>query len=120
MNNIKNIKDRCAEKADVPIIRIHDLRHSHVSLLINLGFDSFDIAKRLGHTVDMVNNIYGHWFNDAQRKMVDKLNNLRFHSTKKSNIRINLIPSVPSNVAYINKNEPNMFSSYLSAWYHTV
>ena len=75
-NNIKNIKDRCAEKADVPIIRIHDFRHSHVSLLINLGFDSFDIAKRLGHTVDMVNNIYGHWFNDAQIKMVDKLNSI--------------------------------------------
>ena len=48
----------------------------HNTLLINLGFDSFDIAKRLGHTVDMVNNIYGHWFNDAQIKMVDKLNSI--------------------------------------------
>lgn len=31
-------------------IRLHDLRHSHVSLLINLGYDVVSIAKRVGHT----------------------------------------------------------------------
>lgn len=75
-DTIKNRKDRWIAKANVKRIRIHDLRHSHVSLLINLGFSAFDIAKRLGHSVDMVNNVYGHWFQNAQNKMVDKLNNM--------------------------------------------
>lgn len=66
-------KNRYCKLAGVKQIRIHDFRHSHVSLLINLRFSPFDIAKRLGHSVDMVNNRYGHWFKDAQRKMVDKL-----------------------------------------------
>lgn len=72
--NIKRYKDKYCKLAEVKQIRIHDFRHSHVSLLINLGFSPFDIAKRLGHSVDMVNNRYGHWFKDAQLKMVDKLN----------------------------------------------
>lgn len=75
-DTIKNRKDRWIAKANVKRIRMHDLRHSHVSLLINLGFSAFDIAKRLGHSVDMVNNVYGHWFQNAQNKMVDKLNNM--------------------------------------------
>lgn len=75
-DTIKIRKDRWIAKAHVKRIRIHDLRHSHVSLLINLGFSAFDIAKRLGHSVDMVNNVYGHWFQNAQNKMVDKLNNM--------------------------------------------
>lgn len=75
-NSIRIKKDRWISQAGVPRIRIHDLRHSHVSLLISLGFSPFDIAKRLGHTVEMVNEVYGHWFDDAQKKMVNKLNEL--------------------------------------------
>lgn len=75
-DTIKIRKDRWIAEAHVKRIRLHDLRHSHVSLLINLGFSAFDIAKRLGHSVDMVNNVYGHWFQNAQNKMVDKLNNM--------------------------------------------
>ena len=75
-NSIRLKKDKWIAIAKVPRIRIHDFRHSHVSLLINLGFSPFDIAKRLGHTVEMVNDVYGHWFDDAQQKMVDKLNTI--------------------------------------------
>lgn len=73
-NSIRIKKDNWIKQAGVQRIRIHDFRHSHVSLLISLGFSPFDIAKRLGHTVEMVNEVYGHWFKDAQQKMVDKLN----------------------------------------------
>ena len=75
-NAIRIKKDRWIDMAGVKRIRIHDFRHSHVSLLISLGFSPFDISKRMGHTVEMVNNVYGHWFNDAQAKMVEKLNSL--------------------------------------------
>lgn len=75
-NYIRRKKDKYCEIAHVKNIRIHDFRHSHVSLLIDLDFPAFKIAKRLGHSVDMVNNTYGHLFNKAQNEMVDKLNKI--------------------------------------------
>lgn len=75
-NAIHRYKNMWCDTASVKRIRIHDFRHSHVSLLINQGFNAFDIAKRLGHTVEMVNNVYGHWFTDAQQNMVDRLNDI--------------------------------------------
>jgi len=62
------------EVSGVNRIRIHDLRHSHVSLLRSLGFDRYEVSKRLGHTPEMVENTYSHWFESSQQKMVDKLN----------------------------------------------
>lgn len=77
-NYIRRKKKIYMELAEVKPIRIHDLRHSHVSLLISQGFSAFDIAKRMGHTPEMVNNVYGHWFDDSQQKMIDKLNMIKF------------------------------------------
>jgi len=69
-------KNMYCKLAKVKQIRIHDFRHSHVSLLINSEVNDFDIAKRLGHSRDMVNNIYGHWFKKNQEKLVKKLNEI--------------------------------------------
>ncbi|XMB87052.1 tyrosine-type recombinase/integrase [Mycoplasmatota bacterium WC44] len=63
--------------AQVERIRIHDLRHSHVALLINLGVDPYAIKERVGHEeVTTTLNTYGHLYKDKQLKLVDKLNNL--------------------------------------------
>lgn len=43
--------DRGCKISGVKRIRIHDLRHSHVSLLINMGFNAVDIANRVGQKV---------------------------------------------------------------------
>ena len=40
---------RGAKAAGVKRIRIHDLRHSHISLLIRLGFSAVAIGNRVGH-----------------------------------------------------------------------
>ena len=61
------------EKARVKKIRIHDLRHSHVSLLIDLGFSAVEIADRMGHeSVDMTYH-YAHMFPSRQDEMANKL-----------------------------------------------
>ena len=44
--------DRGAKAAGVKRIRIHDLRHSHISLLIDMGFSAVAIADRVGHEGD--------------------------------------------------------------------
>lgn len=69
-------KSQYCRLAGVKQIRIHDFRHSHVSLLINHGINDFDISKRLGHSRDMVNNTYGHWFKKSQENLVSKLDRI--------------------------------------------
>ena len=39
----------CTAEAQLPPIRIHDIRHSHVSMLIDMGFNVKQIADRVGH-----------------------------------------------------------------------
>ena len=69
-------KDKAADKANVPRIRVHDLRHSHVSLLIELGFTPHLIAERIGDTVQMVYNTYGHLYPTKHQEVADRLNSL--------------------------------------------
>lgn len=57
-------------------IRIHDIRHSHVSLLIDMGFPPLLIAERIGDTVDMINNIYGHLYPNRHTEVATKLQEL--------------------------------------------
>lgn len=62
------------KKADLPEIRIHDLRHSHASLLIELGFSPVLIAERLGHDrVSTTLDIYSHLWPSKQNEVSDRL-----------------------------------------------
>lgn len=68
--------DRGAKAAGVKRIRIHDLRHSHVSLLIEMGFTALAIADRLGHESIEVTYRYAHLFPSKQTEMANKLDDL--------------------------------------------
>ena len=58
-------------------IRTHDIRHSHVSLLINAGFSALDIAERVGHkSVSTTLDVYAHLFPDQQQMLIDRLEEL--------------------------------------------
>lgn len=63
-----------AERAGLEHIRVHDLRHSHVSLLVNLGFSVVAIAARLGHDSVEITHRYAHLFPTVQSEMADQLN----------------------------------------------
>ena len=66
--------ERGAKEAGVKRIRVHDIRHSHVSLLIDMGFSATAIADRVGHeSIDITYN-YAHLFPSKQTEMADKLN----------------------------------------------
>lgn len=65
---------RAADKAGVKQIRLHDLRHSHASMLINLGASPVLVADRLGHeNVETTLKIYAHLWPDEQEKIKQKL-----------------------------------------------
>lgn len=64
---------RGCKDTGVKRIRIHDLRHSHISLLIDQGFSAVAIADRVGHeSIDITYN-YAHLFPSKQTEMADKL-----------------------------------------------
>ena len=58
------------------ILTPHGFRHSHASLLINLGLDFKDVAERLGDTPKVVENTYYHMFPQKKSNSVNALNNL--------------------------------------------
>lgn len=62
------------KKSGVKRIRIHDIRHSHVSLLIDQGFTAAAIAERVGHKhISTTMNVYAHLFPNRQTLLVDTL-----------------------------------------------
>lgn len=70
------MKQGCA-RAGVKKIRVHDLRHSHVSLLIDRGFDALVIAERVGHeNVSTTLNTYAHLFPNKQAALAASLEKL--------------------------------------------
>lgn len=65
--------DRGSKAAGVKRIRIHDTRHSHVSLLIEMGFSAVAIADRVGHESIDITYRYAHLFPTKQNEIADKL-----------------------------------------------
>ena len=70
---LKHEMERGCKETGVPIIRIHDLRHSHVSLLIHMGFTALAIGNRVGHEAEKITYRYAHLFPTVQTEMANKL-----------------------------------------------
>ena len=65
---------RGIKESGVKKIRLHDLRHSHASMLINLGFTPLEVAERLGHEkIETTLNTYAHLYPNSQKKIADRL-----------------------------------------------
>ena len=70
---LKHEMDRGSKIAGFKTIRIHDIRHSHVSLLIEMGFSALAIADRVGHESIDITYRYAHLFPSRQLEMANKL-----------------------------------------------
>lgn len=69
---------RGCKNTGIKKIRIHDIRHSHASLLINQGCDALMLADRLGHEkVSTTLNTYSHLFPHKQQELVHSLESLQ-------------------------------------------
>lgn len=76
--SIENHNKKFAQLAGVKKIRIHDFRHSHVSLLANSGINIQEIARRLGHSkIEMTWNTYSHLYPKEEEKAVEILNKIK-------------------------------------------
>ena len=69
---------RGTKDGDVKRIRLHDIRHSHASLLIEMGFSALAVADRLGHErVETTLNTYSHLFPHKRDEVAEKLQKLK-------------------------------------------
>lgn len=67
-----------AARAGVKQIRLHDLRHSHASMLIDAGFSPVDVADRLGHANPAITlKVYSHFYQAKRTQLAQRLNDLK-------------------------------------------
>ncbi|MBO1515674.1 tyrosine-type recombinase/integrase [Metabacillus bambusae] len=68
---------RFTKRAGVRFIRLHDLRHTSATLLINQGVHAKIISDRLGHSdIRITMNTYGHALQKADQEAANKLNDI--------------------------------------------
>lgn len=66
--------DTHSKLAGIKKIRIHDLRHSHASLLLSLGMNDLELKSRLGHaSIQTTLGVYSHLRPTAMKEVADKL-----------------------------------------------
>lgn len=77
-------------RAGIKPIRVHDLRHSHVSLLINSGnFSAVAIGKRVGHAAIDITFRYAHLFDDVPSQIAVALDEMMSDDERMSNDETN-------------------------------
>lgn len=76
-NELTRQKNKYEKIADVRHIRIHDFRHSHISMLVKNNIPLPAIAERAGDTLDTIINTYVHNFKSSNDLILENLNSIR-------------------------------------------
>lgn len=74
--HIKRFWEDVRAKAELPAVRIHDLRHTFASLLVSGGMTLPMIGKLLGHTQVQTTQRYAHLLDDPLRAGLEQVGNL--------------------------------------------
>jgi integrase len=78
--NVRTIFARLLEKAGLRHLRIHDLRHTFASLLLQQGESIVYVKEQLGHaSIQVTVDTYGHLIPGANRVAVDGLDDVPAH-----------------------------------------
>lgn len=71
---LENELQRGIKNSGIKRIRLHDLRHSHASLLLEMGIPILEVRDRLGHEkIETTLNTYAHQYKNKQDVLADKL-----------------------------------------------
>lgn len=83
-DSITNIFNNFLKRHNLPSIRLHDLRHTAATMLINAGLNVRAVASRLGHANPNVTlSVYSHALKSADKQAADIMESL---TVKKSNV----------------------------------
>lgn len=78
VSQIARVFEKGIKKSGVKRIRLHDLRHSHATLLINNGVNIVAVSKRLGHTsIEQTLKTYTHLLKDTDQQLNFTLNSIK-------------------------------------------
>lgn len=72
-NTVRRMFIKYTQQAGLPQIRIHDLRHSFVSMLIHYGANLMVVADLIGDTVEQVMKTYGHLYQEDKLNIIAKI-----------------------------------------------
>ena len=76
-DNCSKVVLAAMKKAGVRVVRMHDLRHGCVSVLLSLGVPPRTVMEIAGHSaLEMTMNVYGHVTLDDKREALDRLGSL--------------------------------------------
>ena len=68
-------KDKLIDECNVPRITNHEFRHSHATLLLDMGVSLYAVSKRLGHSsIAITEKVYAHILNKKNKELIDKWN----------------------------------------------
>ena len=71
-STVNDILERHCKNANVPVITIHGLRHTHASLLLFAGVSIGSVARRLGHaSMTTTQKTYLHIIQELENKDID-------------------------------------------------
>ena len=73
LQDIKRFWEDVRAKAELPAVRIHDLRHTFASLLVSGGMTLPMIGKLLGHTQVQTTQRYAHLLDDPLRAGLEQV-----------------------------------------------
>ena len=68
INNVRKCLERALEAAELPHVRIHDLRHGYASLAVNAGATLYEVQHLLGHASPQVTQRYAHMADSGLRR----------------------------------------------------
>ncbi|HHW38276.1 MAG TPA: site-specific integrase [Bacillales bacterium] len=76
---LRYILKKIAEELKIPVIRFHDIRRTHTSILIDEGVSPKVVSQRLGHSdVSFTLNIYTDVFDQRQVEASEKIDEILF------------------------------------------
>ena len=71
---LKTALDACLDKAGLPHMRVHDLRHSYCTIRLLRGHDIGDVSYQAGHSsIKITFDTYTHWIPGKFKDQVDDL-----------------------------------------------
>ena len=71
-STVNGVLERACKRANVPIITIHGLRHTHASILLFAGVSIASVARRLGHaSMTTTQKTYLHIIQELENQDID-------------------------------------------------
>lgn len=71
-STVNDILCRHCKKADIPVISVHGLRHTHASILLFAGVSIVSVARRLGHSsMNTTQKTYLHIIQELENRDID-------------------------------------------------